>query len=58
MLQPDPLYQDFLCIEQGGLAVDVPNGRYHIFVNIDNPSGFWGEYQTYRQRSILAEERP
>jgi len=56
-LQPEPLYQDFLCIEAGGLAVDVPNGKYHVFVNIDSPSGFWGEYQTYRQRAILAEGR-
>ncbi|HEV3003139.1 MAG TPA: hypothetical protein VGX78_01705 [Pirellulales bacterium] len=58
VLQPDPLYQDFLCIEQGGLAVDVPNGRYHVFVNIDNPSGYWGEYQVYRARAVLAEGRP
>jgi hypothetical protein len=58
VLQPDPLYQDFLCIEQGGLAVDVPNGRYHVLVNIDSPSGFWGEYQVYRTRSVLAEGRP
>ena len=57
-LQPDPLYQDFLCIEAGGLAVDLPNGRYRVFVNIDSPSGFWGEYQTYRKRAILAEGRP
>jgi hypothetical protein len=57
-LQPEPLYQDFICIESGGLAVDVPNGRYHVVVNIDSPSGFWGEYQTFRQRSILAESRP
>ncbi len=57
-LQPDPLYQDFICIEGGGLAVDVPNGKYRVFVNIDSPSGFWGEYQTYRQRTILAEGRP
>jgi hypothetical protein len=56
--QPDPLYQDFLCIESGGLAVDVPNGKYHVFVNIDNPSGFWGEYQVYRKRAILAQGRP
>jgi hypothetical protein len=54
-LQPDPLYQDFLCIERGGLAVDLPRGRYRVFVNIDSPSGFWGEYQKYRHRSILAE---
>jgi hypothetical protein len=57
VLQPDPLYQDFLCIEKGGLAVDVPNGTYHVFVNIDNPSGYWGEYQVYRSRGILAEGR-
>lgn len=57
-LQPDPLYQDVVCIESGGLAVDVPNGRYRVMVNIDSPSGFWGEYQVYRQRAILAEGQP
>ena len=57
-LQPEPLYQDFVCIEAGGLAVDLPNGRYRVFVNIDSPSGFWGEYQSYRRRAILAEGRP
>jgi hypothetical protein len=55
VLQPDPLYQDFICIESGGVAVDVPNGKYRVFVNIDNPSGYWGEYQVYRKRAILAQ---
>ncbi|MCH5373948.1 MAG: hypothetical protein JJ992_08230, partial [Planctomycetes bacterium] len=54
-LQPDPLYQDFVCIESGGIAVDVPDGRYRVWVNMDNPSGYWGEYQVYRRRAILAE---
>jgi glycosyl hydrolase family 123 len=54
-LQPDPLYQDFICIESGGLAVDVPDGAYRVFVNLDSPSGFWGEYQTYRRRAVLAQ---
>jgi len=54
VLQPDPLYQVFLCIEGGGFATDVPDGRYHVFVNLDSPSGFWGEYQVYRQRRVLA----
>ncbi|MDP6635195.1 MAG: hypothetical protein QGG42_09875 [Phycisphaerae bacterium] len=58
VLQPDPLYQDFICIESGGLAVDAPNGKYRVVVNYDNPSGFWGEYQVYRKRSILAEGKP
>ena len=54
-LQPDPLYRDFLCIEKGGLAIDLPLGTYHVFVNMDSPSGYWGEYQRYRRRSILVE---
>ena len=57
VLQPDPLYQDFICIESGGLAVDVPNGNYRVFVNLDSPGGFWGENQIYRDRSILAQGR-
>lgn len=54
-LQPDPLYQDFICVEKGGLAIDVPNGRYHVFVNMDSPSGYWGEYQKYRKRALIVE---
>ena len=54
-LQPDPLYQDFICVEQGGLAIDVPNGSYHVLVNLDSPSGFWGEYQKYRRRAVVLE---
>ena len=57
-LQPEPLYQDFLCIEAGGLAIDLPNGKYRVMVNVDNPSGFWGEYQAYSKRAILAEGKP
>ena len=55
VLQPDPLYQDFICLESGGLAVDVPNGKYRVFLNLDNPSGFWGEFQYYRRRAVLAQ---
>ncbi len=57
-LQPEPLYQDFICIERGGLAVDLPNGTYRVFINMDNPSGYWGEYQVYEKRTILAEGQP
>lgn len=54
VLQPDPLYENFICIESGGFAVDVPDGRYHVFVNLDSPSGYWGEYQVYRERTVKA----
>ncbi len=26
----------------------MPNGKYRVLVNLDSPSGFWGEYQVYR----------
>ncbi len=55
VLQPDPLYQDFICIEKGGIAVDVPKGKYRIVVNMDNPSGYWGEYQVYEERKLIVE---
>ncbi len=55
VLQPEPLYQDFICIQSGGVAIDLPNGRYRVFLNIDNPSGYWGEYQVYRQRKVIAQ---
>jgi hypothetical protein len=54
-LDPDPLYRRSLAIESGGLAVDVPNGKYRVFVNMDSPAGYWGEYQIYRDRSIRAQ---
>jgi hypothetical protein len=57
-LQPDQLYQDFVCVEQGGLAIDVPNGSYHVFVNMDSPSGFWGEVPVYQRRALILEGTP
>ena len=39
----------------GGLAIDVPNGKYHVFVNMDSPSGYWGEFQRYRRRALILE---
>ena len=41
-LQPDPLYQDYLDITQGGLAVDVPNGKYRVWVNVNRPNRVLG----------------
>jgi len=54
MLQPDPLYERGMDVWGGDFVVDVPNGKYHVFVNLDNPSGFWGEYQIYRTRTVKA----
>ena len=53
-LQPDPLYQDYLRIAKGGLAVDVPNGKYHVWLNVNRPVLYWGEVQQWSQRTIKA----
>jgi len=56
VLQPDPLYEKGMFIPESGcgFAVDLQNGKYHVFANIDYPSGFWGEYQVYQSRKIKA----
>ncbi len=53
-LQPDPLYQTFVCIEDGEFVTDLAPGAYHVFLNLDSPSGYWGEYQVYRERVVRA----
>lgn len=52
--RPDPLYRDFIAIDKGGVQVDLPNGKYRVFVNIDLAGGFWGEVQHYRERKVWA----
>ena len=57
-LQPDPLYQDSIAITSGGFALDLPNGKYRVVMNIDHPGGFWGENQIYQERAVLANGVP
>ncbi len=52
--RPDPLYRDFIGIDKGGVQIDLPNGKYSVFMNIDFAGGFWGEVQYYRQRKVFA----
>lgn len=52
--QPDPLYQDFICLRSGAFRVDLPDGRYHVLMNIDSPGGYWGEVQVYDRRKVIA----
>ena len=58
VLQPEPLYQDYICITKGGFAVDVPNGKYHVWLNVNRPAAFWGETQRFTKRTILAQGKP
>lgn len=58
VLQPDVVYRDFVNPESGGFAIDLPNGKYHVFLNIDCPGGFWGELPKYRERKVIIEGQP
>jgi len=53
-LQPDALFQDFICPRGGSFRVDLPNGRYRVLMNIDSPGGYWGEPQVYDRRRVTA----
>lgn len=52
-LLTDPM-QLGLCPESGTLRMDLPNGRYHLWMLLDAPGGYWGEAQVYRQRELRA----
>lgn len=53
-LQPDALIQDFITPEKATFRVDVPDGKYHVVMNIDSPGTYWGEVQRYEARSVKA----
>ena len=53
-LQPDLLFQDFICPLSGNFRIELPNGKYHVIMNIDSPGGYWGEVQSYSQRRVWA----
>ncbi|MGA2065704.1 MAG: hypothetical protein ABSG86_12075 [Thermoguttaceae bacterium] len=58
ILEPDSLYEAYFYIDSGEFLVDVPNGRYRVFLNVNVPPGFWGDRQEYETRTILAQGKP
>jgi len=52
--QPDLLYRSVINIRNGEFIVDLPNGKYQVFMNIDAPAGFWGDLPFYRTRQVFA----
>ena len=52
--QPDILYRNVIYVTKGDFIIDLPNGKYHVFMNIDAPAGYWGDMPIYRTRRVLA----
>jgi len=52
--QPEILYRSVIHVIDGDFTVDLPNGKYRVFMNIDGPAGYWGTLPYYRERQVLA----
>jgi hypothetical protein len=53
-LHPDNLFRDWISLRDAELQVDVPNGKYHVFLQLEDPSA-WELMQNYRHRTVSAE---
>ena len=53
---PDNLLRDWTSITKGGLDMDLPNGRYHVWMMLEDP-GYWEYYPNFKMRRVMAEGR-
>ncbi|HYE05779.1 MAG TPA: hypothetical protein VEL07_09715 [Planctomycetota bacterium] len=53
-LHPDNLFRDWLSLNDAELLVDVPNGDYRVWLQLEDP-GAWEFMQNYRRRTVAAE---
>jgi hypothetical protein len=53
-LHPDNLFRDWIACANAELAVDVPNGKYRVRMQLEDP-GAWEFMQNYRKRTVTAE---
>ncbi len=51
---PDELLRDWISIPFGDLSVALPNGRYHVWMMLEDP-GYWEYVQSYSWRAVSAE---
>jgi hypothetical protein len=57
LLGPDRLTADNLTISSATLRVDLKPGNYKVWMIIDHPGGFWGEYPYYVHRTVRAQNK-
>jgi hypothetical protein len=53
-IHPDNLFRDNLSCRNAELAVDVPNGKYRVHLQLEDPS-YWELMQFYHRRTVVAE---
>ncbi len=52
---PDRITASNLTIASAKLRVDLKPGTYRVWMIIDHPGGFWGEYPYYHRRTVRAQ---
>jgi hypothetical protein len=55
VIAPDDLTAADLTIASAKLRVDLKPGAYRVWMIIDHPGGFWGEYPYYHRRTVRAQ---
>ena len=53
-MHPDDLFRDWIACPGSELAVDVPNGKYIVMLQLEDP-GYWEYMQNYTHRTVSAE---
>ena len=51
---PDNLFRDWISFRKGGLDIDLPNGRYHVWMMLEDP-GYWEYFPNFTARKISVE---
>jgi hypothetical protein len=52
---PDRLTASNLAIASAKLRIDLKPGKYRVWMIVDHPGGFWGEYPYYHRRTVRAQ---
>jgi|GEM_PF-1145813 len=55
VVAPDALTSSNLAIASAKLRVDLKPGTYRVWMIIDHPGGYWGEYPYYKRRTVRAQ---
>ncbi len=51
---PDDLFRDWISILSGGLDIDLPNGRYRVWMMLEDP-GYWEYFPSATQRRVFVQ---
>lgn len=50
---PDDLMRDWISFNKGGLDFDLPNGKYRVWMMMEDP-GYWEYYPSFLGRRVMA----